>query len=290
MASTYREMASTYREILKYANSKLKKTNEGLWLLEELSNTDRSGLYLKLDEVVDDQTFQNCISKVDEVAAGLPIQYAIGYWQFRTIRLKVDNRCLIPRVETEKLVDLSLDIIKTLGKSEIRIIDLGTGSLCIPLSIAAEYKGDAVLKIYAVDFSDGALEIAKENLAKYSKLKPSIQIIKSSWFDSLDSKLKSTFDLVISNPPYLDKDVSLSRSVSEFEPHIALFSEDKGSFDTNLIINEAKSWTTAGGTLIIETDPVIALKVLAECEKNGYKEIELIRDQFGEVRFLKATA
>ncbi len=281
-------MATTYRQLLNYATSELKGNNHALWLLQAVLETDRTELYLKLDESVDEVVLRDLTEKIAEVKSGLPIQYAVGTWQFRSITLKVDRRCLIPRVETEHLVTLANNIIDKLDKLELNILDLGTGSLCIPLALASESVKK--LNIYAVDISDDAIEIAEENLKANPRLHDAISIVKSRWFDCLNKDLIGSFDLIISNPPYLNNNSIVDKSVIDFEPHIALFSEEAGFSDTKLIISEAKAWMSEKSYLLLETDPSLTDRILFECGRNGFQNCEIIKDQFDRFRFVMAES
>ncbi len=276
-------MSTTYRQLLNYATLELKGNNYALWLLQAILKTDRTELYLKLDESVDEVVLKDLNKKIAEIKSGLPIQYAVGNWQFRSITLKVDKRCLIPRVETEHIVTLANNIINKLDKLEINILDLGTGSLCIPLALASESVKK--LNIYAVDVSDDAIEIAEENLKANPRLHDVISIVKSSWFESLNEDLIGSFDLIISNPPYLNYNSTVDKSVIDFEPHIALFSDEAGFYDTKLIISQAKAWMSEKSYLLLETDSSLTDRILFECGRNGFQNCEIIKDQFDRFRF-----
>lgn len=174
---------------------------------------------------------------------GKPIAYITGNREFWSRDFIVNEDVLIPRPDTELIIELSLEFLA--DKPQAQIIDLGTGSGIIAITLAAERPD---IQVIATDFSDKALSIAKQN-ATIQQIK-NIQFIQSDWFDKVpDTK----FDLVISNPPYIETDdPHLSVGDLRFEPECALVSLDKGLRDINIISDVARHYLKAKGSLVIE--------------------------------------
>lgn len=174
---------------------------------------------------------------------GQPIAYITGKKEFWSREFKVNTNVLIPRPDTELLIELSLNIIK--NKVNPRLIDLGTGSGNIAITLAAERSDSDII---ATDVSNQALKIAKHN-AKAHQIK-NIHFIRSDWFDNI---LQNEFDLVISNPPYIAcNDPHLSQGDVRFEPDCALVADDKGLKDIRMICNHAHDYLKSKGMLLIE--------------------------------------
>ncbi len=175
---------------------------------------------------------------------GYPIQYLIGYVNFCGNKITVNKNVLIPRYETEFLVEKVLKYIKHLEIKNPVILDLCTGSGCIAISLKKELKDSIV---YASDISNIALKVAKRNI-KLNNVK--INLIKSDLF----KKIKNIkFDIIISNPPYVSKKEKLSKEL-KYEPKLAIFSKEEGFYHTNKIIKESKKYLKNKSILAIESN------------------------------------
>jgi release factor glutamine methyltransferase len=184
--------------------------------------------------------FQQLLEKRQQ---GTPIAYLTGHREFWSREFKVDPAVLIPRPDTELLIELSLNLIA--NKTNVRVIDLGTGSGVIAITLAAERPD---LEIIATDMSVAALKIAEENARTYQL--DNIQFILSNWFSKV---IDTHFDLIISNPPYIDPlDPHLSKGDVQFEPDSALISEEQGLKDIRLICEQARTYLKKDATLLIE--------------------------------------
>lgn len=159
---------------------------------------------------------EELISKLKE---NIPVQYLIGEVEFLNTTLYVDKRVLIPRFETEFLVDKTIKYIKKLFNKKVDIIDLGTGSGCIAISL----KKNLDANLTAVDISKDALDVAKKN-ANYNKTK--INFLNQDMIENLSQN----FDVIISNPPYIPANGYVEKIVKDNEPSIALFAEDNGLY------------------------------------------------------------
>ena len=206
----------------------------------------RLDLYLDLDRPLTEAQLDALRPLVKRRAAREPLQYIIGTTEFYGLTLKVDARALIPRHETEELVDHT---IGRLAEAPKRILDLGTGSGALALALAFKY-GDA--EVTAVDQSAEALALAAEN-AEALGLGGRISFLEGSWFNPLPVGVR--FDLIVSNPPYLTEGEmqTAEPEVVGHEPHSALVSGNEGMDDLRILLEQAKAYLVKGGLLAMET-------------------------------------
>jgi release factor glutamine methyltransferase len=209
-------------------------------------------------------------------AEGEPLAHASGRAGFRTLVLRSDGRALIPRPETEGLVDLLLARIRT-G----RAADIGTGSGCLALSLAAE---GGFTQVSAVDISVDALAQAAENRAAVGAR---VSLIRG---DLCRPLRRASLDAVVSNPPYLTEGeyAALDPSVKRWEPAAALVSGPDGLHATSRLLHEARDVLRAGGWLALEVDCTRAAMVAAQAGTLGWKDVAIYADLFGRERYLLA--
>ncbi len=205
---------------------------------------------------------------------GHPLAHLTGSREFWSLDFFVDNSTLIPRPETETLIEFTLE--KFSGDKQIKLLDMGTGSGAIAISIASERPG---WKIFASDISEPALNLAKKNC---QQLQNSITLVHSNWFDNITAH---DFDVIISNPPYIaDNDPHLSTGDVRFEPHSALTSGSTGMDDINHLCLFARHYLTANGWLIIEHGYNQKQPVYDCFVKNKFTAIEQKQDLSGHTR------
>ena len=209
---------------------------------------------------------------------GEPLQYIVGHWPFRTLDLDVDARALIPRPETEELVDVALRELATGASIAPLIVDLGTGTGAIGLSLLSELSSRGILAtLIAVDESSEALSLARQNARKHQL--NAVSFVESSWFESLDPSLRGQVDLIVANPPYVDEaEFSTLDPVLHYEPRGALVADSArgvgGFADLDVIITEAFEWLAPGGVLVSEHGDRQGEAVLAAARATGYREVE----------------
>ncbi len=207
---------------------------EAEWLIGAGLGLDRVQLYLKFDQPLKDEEVTKLREMVKRRISGEPLAYITNSRGFYGLEFKVTPEVLIPRPETETLVEKALDYLKTLDQEVISVLDLGTGSGCIGLTLA---KKDPRVKVKLVDISPGALSIAKEN-AQSLNVQDRCEFFESK-ADQFLNQTKESFDLILSNPPYIaPTDTHVEKDVKDFEPHTALFAES----GTSLL----KLWSQAG--------------------------------------------
>jgi len=221
-----------------------------------------------------------------ELKKNIPLQYVLGETIFYGLRFKVDANVLIPRPETEELVDLILKDCEKLNETTLDILDIGTGSGCIPVTLKNKLPE---ANVSAVDISESALSIAQQNAInnKTTVLFNQVDILNTEAGYILD-----TYDIIVSNPPYIAKAEAnqMHERVKNNEPSIALFVDNNdATFFYKRIIELCKEHLNPGGCLYFELNPLFANDVLVMAEKiNLFKEIVLQKDMSGNIRFLKA--
>ncbi len=210
---------------------------------------------------------------------GEPIAYIIGSKEFWSLDFEVNKHVLIPRPETELLVELTLENISHLTTP--RILELGTGSGAIAITIAKE-RNDCL--ITASDYSNHALEVANINAAQHNT---KISFIHSNWYDGIPEQ---NYDVIVSNPPYIaSNDPDLDQYVMKFEPTDALLSADNGLEDIQKIISGAVRHLTNNGYLLLEHGFQQKEKVQQLFNKYGFQKITTYKDLSGQDRVTSGT-
>jgi release factor glutamine methyltransferase len=210
-----------------------------------------------------------------------PLAYILGSRGFWRYDFEVTPAVLIPRADSEIIVERALEILKENAWSSPQVLDIGTGSGCLAISIALDYRE---AKVTAVDLSKEALVIAKKNA---EKLKASVQFIQSDLMAALKGK---TFQMIISNPPYISENElkAVQPEVREFEPHSALFSANIGMSHYENILKNAGQYLSEDGVLMLEIGD-FREKALLELAKNYFINSNVSRDLNGSPRLLELT-
>ncbi len=254
-------------------------------LLCHVINVDKIYTYTHKDQVVDSQSVDKFFKFIDKRKSGYPIQYILGKQEFMGLDFYVKEGVLIPRPDTEILVEHIIELVKSkyFGKKDlIRIVDIGTGSGAITLSLA-HYLGNA--HVYSIDISDTALEVATENSKKLG-LESKVTFLKGDLFNPLEElKLHSSIDIIVSNPPYIPtKDIlDLQKEVAEYEPKLALDGGEDGLDFYRRIVAESGKYIAHGGVLAFEIGYNQGNEV-KELMAGGFKDIEIIKDLSGHDR------
>jgi release factor glutamine methyltransferase len=223
-------------------------------------------------------------------AAGVPLQHVLGTWGFRELDVVVDGRALVPRPETEQLVDVALAQLGSSGRGVA--VDLGTGSGVIALSLARE--GPDGLEVWATERSNEALELARVNLARLAETAPKaaarVRLCAGSWFEPVPAELCGAVELVVSNPPYVSEAEweVLDAVVRDHDPKVALVPGPTGLEALAEVVDESLEWLAPGGALVVELAPRQADAVRARAERRGYDGTRIGSDLAGRPRFLVA--
>lgn len=250
-------------------------------LIEEFLGEQRFVLHLKPDFEIDDNEALKFEKALEDLKSHIPIQYILGYSEFMSLRFKVNSSVLIPRPETE---DLICYLDSYLKKREVyRILDIGTGSGCIGISL--KHKAPRA-QVSLMDVSKEALKTAEEN-AKINDLE--VELLQEDVLNI--TTLKNSYDLIVSNPPYirnLEKE-AMRPNVLNHEPHLALFvsNEDPLLFYRKIAML-AKDHLNLEGMLCFEINEAFGEETVALLDELEYKQIELINDRFGKNRIVSA--
>lgn len=281
-------MAETWRVRYDSARRRLGSDIEARRLVEQASGYEGGEFHVGLEQPVTERTGPYFDDMVERRAAGEPLQYVLGRWGFRTLDLLVDRRVLIPRPETEQVVQHALDEMRRLGKSHPVAIDLGTGSGAIAISLAVEGRA---AEVWATDRSPEALAVARANLTGAGTLVANrVQIVEGSWYSPLPASLRGRVDLIVSNPPYIaESEVpDLPADVASWEPVGALVSGPTGMEDIEAVLAGAMSWLAADGVVVIEIAPHQADAATEAALGAGFATAEARPDLSGRPRALVA--
>jgi release factor glutamine methyltransferase len=254
-------------------------------LMEGYLNMKRVDLALEPNKKISSETEQKFNSALLKLKKEYPIQYIIGATEFYGLTFKVNEDVLIPRPETEELVDWIIKETKEEKKKnkDLNILDVGTGSGCIAISLA---KNLTDAEVWAVDISQKALLLAKEN-AKKNDVKINFKVRDILKTTDLESK----FDIIVSNPPYIREleKKHMQNNVLKYEPGIALFVKDKNPLlFYDKISDLAIKSLNPNGKLFFEINQALGIEVYTLLIEKGFKKIELKNDIYGENRMVKA--
>lgn len=226
----------------------------------------------------DDQTLcsaatQNFTDFCQRRISGEPIAYIVGAKAFFGLQLKCDARVLVPRPDTETLVDWALDLLATRSEKSMKVIDLGTGSGAIALALAHSLK---TIEVFALDASLDALEVAKANAIE---LNLKLHFVHSNWLERVTGK----FEMMVSNPPYIE-DTDPHLHALRHEPREALSAGLDGLDDIRQIIAQAPSCLSPGGWLLLEHGYDQAERVRALLQQRGFEQVQGREDLAGIAR------
>jgi release factor glutamine methyltransferase len=265
-------------------------------LLLHVLGRDRAWLYAHPEEEVGEEQARQFFGLIARRAAGEPTQHLTGKQEFWGLEFEVTPDVLIPRPETEHVIEVALDRLALrelrAGRRQksdgagLRIADIGTGSGCIAISLAKELPGAA---IYATDISPAALEVGRRNAARHG-MHDRIQFVQSSLLQGSDQPLPSTFDVIVSNPPYVGRREaeSLPREVREHEPASALFGGEEGYELYADLIAQAESHLGPEGILVLELglETLAAVQPLLDATK--WANVRVTDDLAGIPRVIAA--
>jgi len=291
MTNESRALRSWLRESLVRSRPDLSQAQQDLLLCQHFS-VSRTQLLVGESFLVSPALVSELISKVGRLVAGEPLAYVLGKQGFHGVELVVDSRVLIPRPETEILVESALQIIAGLNTPDFTLIDVGIGSGAILLSVlAALSKQDVNLDRVAalgLDREFGALEVASTN-ARLLALDRFVTLIQGDLLTCLSRLPRPNApQLVLANLPYLGADDQVQESVKLFEPASALWAENDGLALIFKLIDELRELGSSDCWLILEVGAVQAAKVESYLISAGYSSVRVILDLLGVERFLEA--
>jgi len=254
------------------------------WLVGQALGLRRMQLYMQFERLLSEPELERIRPLVRRRAAREPLQYILGETEFCGLKLKCDRRALIPRPETEYLVEL---ILARFSPTEAaNVLDLGTGTGALALALAQALP---TARVMAVDASPDALALAQEN-AGSTGLSGRVTFLLSDWYAAVPPGER--FDLIVSNPPYLSGEevAAAMPEVRDFEPHSALLGSDDGSGDLQQILRDAGNWLVPGGLIALETGPDhhAALRIVSQ--SLGFEGFESKTDLTGRDRYVFARS
>lgn len=278
----------TIQELLEFGKNELSHLDEGSlesrMLLEFTLDCDHQHLIMNQSLIIEDQQIDSYIGYVQERKSHKPIQQIMGMQGFFELVFKVTKDTLIPRQETELLVEFVLNNIE---ETDALLVDVGTGTGCIPISICHENQ---TIKAIGLDISKEALEVASYNRGMYG-LEERIELIQSNLLRSLHSRYYNQIDILVSNPPYIPTRMieTLEKQVKDFEPKMALDGGDDGLDYYRLIIEDAKNYLKDQSLVVFEVGHDQSKKVIALLQEHGYEAPQVIKDLTGIERVVYAT-
>ena len=264
----------TIKNLIKNGASELRNSTsaklDSELLLCSILELSREQLYCRFDEVTTNKQVSNFFKLIKKRAIGTPVAYLVNQKEFRSIDFFVNQSVLVPRPETETLVELALKECER--QPSINILELGTGSGIIAASIAKE-RPDT--QITAIDLSLDAIKVAQRNLNDLAI--KNVRLCVGSWFSPI--ALENFFHMIISNPPYVSNtyDESLSNNI-RFEPNISLYSHKNGFADLEKIITEAPKFLTKTGKILLEHGETQARQVRSYLKKSGFEQANTFLD------------
>ena len=283
----------TWREMVKRTQDEVGERNIAQWLCEHASGCDADEFGDILGDLVSERSAQHLQSMLARYAKGEPLQYVMGRWAFRRLDLLVDSRVLIPRPETELLVEhvtrYALQKIRDVGRG-VTIADLGTGSGAVGLSVLHELPFESS-EVWMTDVSEDALHVARANAAGVGRNAVGARFGHGSWYEALPVDLQGSLDAIVSNPPYIATgDPLVGESVLKWEPHNALFAGKDGLNDLRVVVSGAPDWLVPGGLLAVEMGFTQATVVSQLFESVGFKNVSVHKDLAGLDRFVTGTS
>ncbi len=248
-------------------------------ILSKLMDVDKSYIYAFGEKQVSDDIVKEFLKLIEKRSKGYPIQYILGNVEFMGLDFYVEEGVLVPRPDTEILVEYVIDYIKKKHQEEkVRVLDIGIGSGAISLSVA-NYATNAL--VFGVDIDDIPIKVSNINKERLGL--ENVEFIKGDLFQPLEESFIKSFHIIASNPPYIAKDVilGLQTEVRDFEPRLALDGGQDGLDFYRSITARAKEFLVDNGLLIYEIGYDQGLEVKNLILDNGFKDVEILQDLQG---------
>jgi release factor glutamine methyltransferase len=278
---TLKDILANYRKTLKAIYDEQEATAVFYLVAEYISGFGRSQISFHMNDSISTENNDHFNLVLERLKRSEPLQYIFSEAFFYGLKFKVNSSVLIPRPETEELVEMIIWILKNTQNTP-KILDIGTGSGCIAISLK-RHLPDA--EIYGLDISEPALEIAAENATSNQT---AITFIQSDIRHYVSS---NKFDVIVSNPPYITEEegLSMDRNVMDFEPHLALFVPDQNPLEFYLAIAEfALENLHDGGLLFFEINANFGIRTSDMLMKRLFQDVQIIKDMQGKDRFISA--
>lgn len=252
--------AWTIKRLLEWTTDYFEKSNaetprlEAEVLLAEALGCQRIELYTQFDQIPDTEPVTKYREWVKRRAAGEPVAYIVGHREFYSLRFAVNSGVLIPRPETEHVIVAAIEAAKSVDDRPIRILDVGTGSGCIAVSLAKHIEE---VKIGAIDLSPDAIAVAQENIDQH-QVADRVKCFTGDLLEALPAGSQPVH-LIVSNPPYIgsNEQGTVEPNVDQFEPAMALYGGEHGTEVIERLVAQSVKFLLPGGFLIFETSPII---------------------------------
>lgn len=277
--NTLAKLINDGKEKLKNAN--ISDYNTDVFILAEyILGVDKMKYYMEPNKTFDDEIGMKFTEAVEKRCKHIPVQHITGIQQFFQMDFKVNENVLVPRMETEFLVEMCVNYINE-QERDVKVLDMCTGSGCIAVSIK---KNCERAEVTGADISDKALEIAKEN-AENNQCK--VSFVKTNMFENINDK----YDVIISNPPYIPtKDIEeLENDVKLHDPRLALDGMEDGLYFYRILAQNATNYMVDGGRMFLEIGYDQGQTVPDILKENGFKDIKVIKDLADLDRMVIAT-
>ncbi|MFD2246598.1 peptide chain release factor N(5)-glutamine methyltransferase [Pontibacter ruber] len=252
-------------------------------VVEHVLQKSRVALSLEREAEVNEAKREVMARLLQRLLQHEPLQYVLGVAHFYGLELQVDERVLIPRPETEELVDLVVKDHRV--QQHLHVLDICAGSGCIPLALAANLNTS---KVYGLELSEGALEVARANAAKYNL---PVEWLHQDVFEDIPGIAPHSLDIITSNPPYVleQEKEQMRANVLQYEPHLALFVPDEDALKYyKRITDVAAILLKRGGKLYFEINEQYGGGVKELLQKAGFSNIKVVQDLFGKDRIVRA--
>lgn len=253
--------------------------HEARWLCEVAVGLDGHDFDDALEEPVTHRMVAHLDAMLARYRTGEPLAYVLGRWGFRRLDLAVDRRVLIPRADTERVVEVVVELVRG---NPAAIADLGTGSGAIGLALADELPLDGT-RVVVTDVDHDALDVARANLAGIGRAARNVTVSAGSWFEALEADER--FDVVVSNPPYVASGSPLiDPAVADWEPSSALFAGDDGLDAIRHLVDHALDHLVDDGWLVLEIGSDQGEDVRRLLHRSGYCDVAVRQDLAGRDR------
>jgi len=271
----------TWRELLRDTTVVLGDSARSRWMCEVAASEDGDRFLSMLDEPATERMVAHLDAMLARHQTGEPLQYVLGRWGFRRLDLAVDARALIPRPETEQVAEAAIAVARGFGPGRT-LVDLGTGTGAIGLAAADELPRDTT-KVWLTDADDGALDLARANLAGLGRAATGVRVASGSWYDALPDDVRA--DVIVSNPPYVaEGSPDIEPIVDTWEPAGALYSGADGLDAINAIVAGAPDRLRPGGALVLEIGADQGDAVRHLLTSTGFVGVEIRPDLAGHDR------
>ena len=275
-----------WRDVLVDTEAALGNARDARLLCEHAAGLTASEFTAALNDAVTQRMAVHLHAMIRRRLAGEPLQYVMGRWAFRHLDLMVDPRVLIPRPETEQVAEVALGHAR--AASPRVVVDLGTGSGAIGLSLAQELPLDNTT-VWMTDASHDALDVARANAAGLGRAASNVRIAHGDWYSALPTTLRGGVDVIVSNPPYIaHADPNVEPAVVAHEPHSALFSGPDGLDALRVVVMGAREWLRPAGALVVEIGHEQGTVVQQLCIESDLCDAQVLRDASGRDRIVTA--